>query len=118
MRYRPHREALSSVSRRGWTDRVRKRGFDMARPHLAAGTRGALAGRQGRTLILIALAVLAVAGGAALALGVTTKTKPLNTAITAERVELTVRVPVVSRVELTDCDPLEPDELMASTPSR
>jgi len=87
----------------------------MAQPHLAPGAR---AGRQGRTLILIALAVvLVVAGGTALALGFKPKSRPVDTAITAERVGQTAHVPVVSRVELTDCDPLESDEPTATKPS-
>ena len=93
----------------------------MARQYGVSGERGVLAGRQGRTLllILIVLAVLVIAGGAALAFGFTTKTKPLNAAITAELIiSLTTPAPAVSRVELTDCEPLETEEMAATTPSR
>ena len=89
----------------------------MERPHKAAGTRGTQPTR-GRSLILLAMALLAFAAGAALAFGFTTKTKPVDAAITAEQVGPTARAPVVSTVELTDCDPLESEEVAERTPSR
>jgi hypothetical protein len=89
----------------------------MARPSMAAATRGPSSARS-RSLILLALAVLAFAAGAALAFGFTTKTKPLNAAITAEQVAPPARTPVVSTLELTDCEPQELEEASAATPSR
>ena len=89
----------------------------MARPSTAAGTGGGSSAR-GRSLILLALAVLAFAAGAALAFGFTTRTKPLNAATTTQRVDPPARTPVVSTVELTDCEPQELEEASAAAPSR
>jgi len=89
----------------------------MERPHKAAGTRGAKP-TKGRSLILLAMALLAFAAGAALAFGFTTKSKPLDASITAEQVGPTARAPVISTVELTDCDPMDTEEAAARAPSR
>lgn len=75
------------------------------------------AGWPGRTLLLVVLAVLLVAGGAALVFGVTPTTTPLDASYSAERNSTAETVPTIFRAELIDCEPIEEDP-PASAPER